>query len=75
MAVVYQFYEAIMPSFPIKYPKSETLWGQDSFATGFNVTEFTATGLENVLRSIFATTNPSFKSGVDDDVRNAGKYQ
>jgi cytochrome P450 len=75
MAVVYRFHEFIIPSFPIKDAKNNTIWEQDLFGTGFNATGFVDAGLENVLRGMVGSTIPNFKSGVDDAFRNAGKYR
>lgn len=75
MAVVYRFHEFIISSFPIKDAANNTLWEQSLFATGFNATGFVDTGLENVLRGMLASKIPTFKSGVDENFRSAGKYK
>lgn len=75
MAVVYRFHDFIISSFPIKDAANNTLWEQSLFATGFNATGFVDTGLENVLRGMLASKIPTFKSGVDENFRSAGKYK
>jgi hypothetical protein len=75
MAVVYRFHEFIIPNFPLKDAKNETLWDQNLFDTGFDASGFIDAGLENVVRGILATTIPNFKSGVDESFRSSGKYR
>ncbi|KXJ90046.1 heme peroxidase [Microdochium bolleyi] len=74
MAVVYRFHELIVKSFPVKDAHNETRWEQNLFATAFNATGFLE-GLENILRGSLASTISNFKSGIDEDVRSAGRYR